>query len=188
MSLLIIDNKDSFTFNLVELFRTIYPGTIKVIEYEQVNLQEWQKHTFVVISPGPGLPEDFPHYSEWIGHLRPEQTLLGICMGHEIIATYFGGKLKQMDIVSHGVSSDIYFTSNTDRLFSGLSEPVGVGLYHSWIVSEIGLPDCLEITARDKQGQIMAIRHRHKNISSVQFHPESYITKSGKSMMENWFS
>lgn len=188
MSLLIIDNKDSFTFNLVELFRNIYPGRIKVVEYEQMNLHEWQKHTYLVISPGPGLPQDFPLYNEWIGHLSPEQTLLGVCMGHEIIASYFGGKLEQMETVSHGVSNEIYFTSNIDRLFSGLLEPVGVGLYHSWIVSENGLPDCLEITAKDIHGQIMAIRHKHKNISSVQFHPESYITKAGKTMMENWLS
>lgn len=186
MSVLIIDNKDSFTFNLVELFRSIQAEEPIVISYEEIHLEEWQKHPFLVISPGPGLPEDFPKYQDLIGHLLPGQSLLGVCMGHEIIACHFGGGLEQMEGVSHGIAGEIVTTATNESIFSGLEEPIKVGLYHSWIVSDSNFPECLEVTARDQNGRIMALQHRQLNIRSVQFHPESYITGKGKEMMRNW--
>jgi len=188
MSLLIIDNKDSFTYNLAELFRSIYKGEMKVIAYDQLETGDWQRHRYLVISPGPGLPGDFPKYNEWIGQLDHGQSLLGVCMGHEIIAQYFGGQLRKMQEVSHGMACKIIQTDAEENMFAGMNGQNEVGLYHSWVVSENGLPDCLQVTARDEKGLIMAMRHKSKNIRSVQFHPESYITKMGKTMMENWLN
>lgn len=186
MSVLIIDNKDSFTFNLVELFRSVQAEDIMVVDYDDMNLSEWKKHPFLVISPGPGLPEDFPGYFGWLDHLSPEQSLLGVCMGHEIIARYFGGTLRKMDVVAHGKSCRLRFEGGGERMFDGLNDATEAGLYHSWVVEEKDLPECLEVTARNEEGLIMAMRHREKDIRSVQFHPESYITRSGKTMIENW--
>jgi anthranilate synthase/aminodeoxychorismate synthase-like glutamine amidotransferase len=186
MSVLIIDNKDSFTFNLVELFRSVQAEAVEVVDYDDMTLAEWKKNPFLVISPGPGLPEDFPNYRAWLDQLGPDQSLLGVCMGHEIIAQYFGGSLKKMDAVAHGKSCRLNFEGGIDRLFYGMKNQSEVGLYHSWVVEEKDLPECLEVTARNEEGLIMALRHKEKHIRSVQFHPESYITTSGKTMIENW--
>ncbi len=184
MKLLLFDNYDSFTFNLYHYLEPMV-DRIDVIRNDEVDIDQVSNYDAVVLSPGPGLPKDGGLMMELIARYADEKPFLGVCLGHQAIAEYFGAKLLNMPTVLHGQSSLSHILT-TDKLFHQCDDPLTIGHYHSWVVDEAGLPECLEVTARHQNGYIMAMRHRTLPIFGVQFHPESILTPSGKKILRNW--
>jgi anthranilate synthase component 2 len=179
----LIDNNDSFTYNLVQIFEEIGADII-VINSNDLEIRDIEKFSAIVISPGPELPENYPKMTEVIDTYHQKVPILGICLGHQAIAEYFGAELFRTNLVQHGIKSEIYISKN-NVIFDGLIEPVYVGRYHSWAVKET-IPECLEITSKTKDGIIMSLSHKKYNIKGLQFHPESIITIQGFQMLQNW--
>jgi len=184
MRTIIIDNYDSFTYNLYHLLRTIGVET-DVVRNDKFELPLLNGYDKILLSPGPGIPEESGLLLDVIKEYAGKKPILGICLGHQAIGQHFGGKLTNLDKVFHGVSSQVDLKGN-DYLFEGLGNSIEVGRYHSWVVDNQGLPDCLEVTATSTEGQIMAIRHKSLDIRGIQFHPESVLTPEGKTIINNW--
>jgi anthranilate synthase component II len=184
MKLLIVDNNDSFTWNLVQLAREAGAVSVAVIKSEEVNLSEVASFDRIIFSPGPGLPAEFPVMYDILRKF-PEKRILGVCLGLQAIGAYFGASLSNMVEVKHGRSTGLNLIED-DYIFSGLPKRFGVGLYHSWVVTDNSFPDDLVITAVSDDNRIMAIRHRILDIHGVQFHPESVMTPLGGQIMANW--
>ena len=183
MKLIVIDNYDSFTYNLVHYFEEL-DCEVTVKRNDEVTLKEIEKYDYIVLSPGPGIPDEAGELKNIISHFGESKKILGVCLGHQAIAEVYGAKLKNLDEVFHGVASKINII-NKDYIFNKLSNPLNVGRYHSWVVEE-PIPDCLEILAYDENKQIMALKHKNYNIRGVQFHPESILTEEGKELLNNW--
>lgn len=184
ISIVIVDNFDSFTFNLYHYIQPL-AKKIEVIRNNIVSLNSLKNIDAVVISPGPGMPEDVPVLKEIILEYGAIKPVLGICLGHQSIAEAFGGKLFNMPDVWHGVERETKIVSS-DFIFNGLPESFNSGRYHSWAVSDESFPDCLNVTARDADETIMALSHKELNIKGIQFHPESILTSFGNKIIENW--
>jgi anthranilate synthase component 2 len=185
MRTLIIDNYDSFTFNLQHYLEAELNDAVVVVRNNEISLDEVGNYDQIVLSPGPGLPEDAGITMEVIRQFADSKRILGVCLGHQAIGLAFGGRLVNLDTVHHGVSSHLYFTKN-DYLWKAIPDASPVGRYHSWVVDAHQFPDCLEITATDESGEIMALRHTKYDIRGVQFHPESIMTAHGRMMIRNW--
>lgn len=184
MNVLIIDNYDSFTYNIVDALRTL--GTVPdVVRNDRLDLDAIGVYDKIIISPGPGIPSEAGLLPEFLKRYATVKPILGICLGHQALGEYFGGTLRNLDEVYHGVSTPIEIVAD-DYIFDGVENGAEVGRYHSWVVDAATLPDCLEVTATSADGAIMAMRHRDLDIRGVQFHPESIMTKSGVRMLENW--
>ncbi|MFA6831162.1 MAG: aminodeoxychorismate/anthranilate synthase component II [Bacteroidaceae bacterium] len=184
--ILLIDNYDSFTYNLAHLLRAIGVECLDVVRNDQLTLEDIAPYTHILLSPGPGIPEEAGLLLPIIRRYAEEKPILGICLGHQAIGEAFGAKLENLKEVHHGIQSEIDVTVADELLFHNVSKQPLVGRYHSWIVSDEHFPDCLEVTARSKEGEIMALRHRTLPIRGMQFHPESILTPEGKEMMLNW--
>ena len=184
MRLALIDNQDSFTYNLVEILRWECPYHWTVLTNTGLQVQELNEFDKILISPGPGLPEEW-NLPELIRNLAGKADILGICLGHQAIALAFGAKLRQAGVF-HGIQSLLHIAEPFDYIFHGLKEPIIVGRYHSWVVDELTLPDELIVTARSSDGLTMGIMHRSLQIRGLQFHPESYMTSQGVIMLRNW--
>lgn len=182
--ILILDNYDSFTYNLVHYVEEIVNGDIDVFRNDKISLNEISKYDKIILSPGPGLPENAGIMLELIKKYSPEKAILGVCLGHQAIGNAFGGKLENLSRVYHGVSTKMEIIE-PDILFEGLPSTFEVGRYHSWVVAT-PLPDELIATAVDENGQIMALKHCQFNVRGVQFHPESVLTQLGKKIIGNW--
>lgn len=183
---LLIDNYDSFTYNLVQLVRESGVNHQLSLIMNDVDPADVKKDfDKVILSPGPGLPDESGNLMQFIAEFAGKTDLLGICLGHQALAMHFGAKLRQSKHPAHGMASTVN-VCQTDTLFSGLPSAFVCGRYHSWMIDETSLPDSLEVTARDENGNIMAIRHKSHSISGLQFHPESYMTQNGRTMMRNW--
>lgn len=182
----IIDNYDSFTYNLNHIIRELGAETA-VVRNDRFKLEELETFDKIVLSPGPGIPEEAGLLMQVIAHYADRKPLLGICLGEQAIGEVFGGKLVNLKEVYHGIQSKIRITAD-DYIFNGLPEEIAVGRYHSWVVDRETLPACLEITAVSAEGYIMAIRHKDYDVRGIQFHPESVLTPDGKKMIENWIS
>ncbi len=185
MKILLVDNYDSFTWNIVQLFHKSGCENIEVIKKDELSLSEVSNFDGVVFSPGPGLPDDSPIMREIVFKFKESLPILGICLGHQAIATSFGAKLKQCDKIIHGVSSEI-FKSKDEELFNGIDKSFFAGRYHSWVVSSELFPEELCVTAIDENQEIMAISHKHFSIKGLQFHPESFMTVDGEQIISNW--
>ncbi|MCU7693367.1 anthranilate synthase component II [Haoranjiania flava] len=183
--ILIIDHNDSFTFNLVQLFEEIQDVEVNVLNVGNFDLNMCSSYDAIVLSPGPGLPQDYPAVYELLKKFYTLKPILGICLGLQHIVHFFGGALYNLDSVQHGKQSAIFLLAE-DVLFKNIQQPVLAGLYHSWAAAKNKFPDCLEITSQTAEGVVMALRHKKYPISAVQFHPESYMTPNGKQMLENW--
>ena len=187
MKILLFDNYDSFTYNLLHILKEF--GTdVEVFRNDKITLDEVDRFDKIVLSPGPGIPEEAGILLPLIRRYAPTKSILGVCLGEQAIGEAFGAKLINLTDVHHGVSSDIRILAD-DPLFNGLDRMLRVGRYHSWVVSKEDFPDCLEITAEDtEEGQIMGLRHKTYNVRGIQFHPESVLTPRGKEIIKNWLS
>ena len=184
MKIVIIDNYDSFTYNLAHLVREL--GTeVTVLRNDRFALDDLEPYHKVILSPGPGIPSEAGLLTDVIRRYAESKPILGVCLGHQAIGEVFGARLENLSDVFHGVATPCHIVAD-DPIFSGLPSDITVGRYHSWVVSREGLPDCLEVTAVSDEGQIMALRHRELNVRGSQFHPESVLTPDGKRMVQNW--
>ena len=184
MKVVIIDNYDSFTYNLSHLVKEL-GAEVTVYRNDQFELPQLEAFHKIILSPGPGIPSEAGLLLDVIREYAGKKPILGVCLGHQAIGEVFGGKLENLSDVFHGVATEGTQFGN-DPIFSGLPRRITMGRYHSWVVSKDGFPDCLEITAESDEGQIMALRHKTLNIRGIQFHPESILTTDGKKMLQNW--
>lgn len=180
----IIDNYDSFTYNMVHLIKEL-GADVTVVRNNQFSLEELAVFDRIVLSPGPGIPSEAGLLLDVIRRYAGVKPILGVCLGHQAISEVFGAKLENLSDVFHGVTTEARQLVDTP-LFAGLPEHFPVGRYHSWVVAKTSFPDCLEMIAESNEGMIMALRHRTHNVYGIQFHPESVLTPDGKRIMENW--
>lgn len=186
MKILVIDNYDSFTYNLVQYMGEIVPYPIDVVRNDGIPIEDVELYDIIVLSPGPGIPSESGITPEVIKRYHSSKSILGVCLGHQAIGEVFGGRLINLEKVFHGIATDVVQIEE-DILFKGLANKFQAGRYHSWIVDNDDFPDCLEIIARDDEGTIMALRHKEYNVRGVQFHPESILTPDGKTLLKNFF-
>lgn len=186
MKIIIIDNYDSFVYNLSHLIKE-FGVEVTVKRNDQFKLEDIETFDKILLSPGPGIPEEAGLLMDVIRTYAGKKPILGVCLGEQAIGEVFGGKLTNLDDVFHGIQSQIKLTVS-DYLFEGLPSKIKVGRYHSWIVDKNSLPDCLEVTAVSEEGYIMALRHKTLDIRGVQFHPESVLTPDGKKILYNWIN
>lgn len=186
MKIIVIDNYDSFTYNLVHAIKKISNLPVDVVRNDEINLADLERYDKIVLSPGPGIPEEAGLLLPVIREFAPKKCILGVCLGHQAIGEVFGGSLINMNRVLHGIATPINIISRSSSLFDGLPVTFMAGRYHSWIVDEYSLPDCLEVTGIDDQGRIMSMSHREFNVHGVQYHPESVLTPLGEKIIENW--
>ena len=184
MKIVIIDNYDSFTYNLSHLVKEL-GAEVTVYRNDQFTLNQLDVFDKIILSPGPGIPSEAGLLLDVIKSYAGRKPILGVCLGHQAIGEAFGGKLENLSDVFHGVATPCHIIVD-DPIFSGIERDITIGRYHSWVVSREGFPECLEITAVSKEGQIMALRHKTLNIRGIQFHPESVLTPDGKKMLQNW--
>tara|TARA_R110001592_G_scaffold96041_1_gene276134 strand:- start:4368 stop:4997 length:630 start_codon:yes stop_codon:yes gene_type:complete len=189
MKILILDNYDSFTYNLVHYLRELAEGAeMTVVRNDQITLDEVEAYDKILLSPGPGIPEEAGIMPELIKRYGATKSILGVCLGHQAIAEAYGASLYNMSEVLHGVSSKIKVVKPEDRLFNGIPSEYEICHYHSWNVSKEDLGNELEVTAYDELGEIMAISHKEYDVKGVQFHPESIMTEYGHKLLENWLN
>ncbi len=183
--ILLFDNYDSFTYNLLHILKEL-GADVEVHRNDRISLEEVARFDKILLSPGPGIPDEAGILLPLIRRYAPTKSILGVCLGEQAIGEAFGAKLVNLAEVHHGECSDIRVTAG-DPLFAGLEGGFRAGRYHSWVVSREGFPDCLEITAEDmEERQVMALRHRVYDVRGIQFHPESVLTPKGKTIIENW--
>ena len=186
-NILVIDNYDSFTYNLVHYLEDLNCN-VSVLRNDEFDIEEVAKFDKILLSPGPGLPSDAGLLKEVIQKYAASKSILGVCLGQQAIGEVFGGKLTNLEKVYHGVSSKIQITVNDESLFKDLENEIEVGRYHSWVISKENFPDDLEITSIDENGEIMSIRHKFYDVKGVQYHPESILTPNGKKILQNWIN
>ncbi len=184
MKILVIDNYDSFTYNLVHSIKK-YTDNITVVRNDGIKLEDVEQYDKILLSPGPGIPDEANLLKPIIERYAPTKSIFGVCLGQQAIGEVFGGKLLNTQEVFHGVKSTIE-VKKEDVLFQHLPAQLEVGRYHSWVVSNEDFPDELEITAIGPKGEIMALRHKTFDVRGVQFHPESILTPFGDEMIKNW--
>ena len=184
MKIVIIDNYDSFTYNLSHLVKEL-GAEVTVVRNDQFELADLEPYSKIILSPGPGIPSEAGLLLDVIKTYAGKKPILGVCLGHQAIGESFGGKLENLSDVFHGVATPCRIIAD-DPIFSGIERTITIGRYHSWVVSNEGWPDCLEVTAISDEGQIMALRHRELNVRGIQFHPESVLTPDGRKMLQNW--
>lgn len=190
MKILVFDNYDSFTYNLVHLVEKITHEKVDVHRNDQIALEKIKEYDKIILSPGPGIPEEAGLLLPLIKEYASSKSILGVCLGHQAIGQAFGGKLINLSSVFHGVATKIEVRSQesgvNSPLFENLPNELEVGRYHSWVVSNENFPKELEITAEDDNGMIMALQHKTYDVQGVQFHPESVLTPRGEDVMRNW--
>ena len=184
MKIVIIDNYDSFTYNLAHLVKELGAG-VTVFRNDQFKLSELDRFDKIILSPGPGIPSEAGLLMDVIRKYAGRKPMLGVCLGHQAIGEAFGAKLTNLSEVYHGVATPCTQFGN-DPIFEGLPKRIEIGRYHSWVVDKSGFPDCLDITAVSDDGQIMGLKHKNYDIRGIQFHPESVLTPDGKKMIQNW--
>jgi len=190
MKILVFDNYDSFTYNLVHLVEKITHEKVDVHRNDQIPLEKVKEYDKIILSPGPGIPEEAGSLLPLIKEYASSKSILGVCLGHQAIGQAFGAQLINLSSVFHGVATKIEVRSRESEvispLFEGLPNELEVGRYHSWVVSKENFPDTLEITAEDESGMIMGLQHKTYDVQGVQFHPESVLTPKGEEIMRNW--
>jgi anthranilate synthase component II len=188
MKILVLDNYDSFTFNLVQYIQEIQGEKVDVYRNDAIGLDMVGEYDAIVLSPGPGLPAEAGIMPALLQRYAGEKAILGVCLGHQAIGEAFGGQLENLAQVYHGVETPVLVVDEEEPLFAGLPRQFQAGRYHSWAVQAEGLPEALQVTAVDTEGAIMAMRHRRFNVRGVQFHPESIMTEYGYQMLRNFFA
>jgi anthranilate synthase component 2 len=189
MKILVFDNYDSFTYNLVHLVEKITHEKVDVYRNDKIPLEKIKGYDKIILSPGPGIPEEAGLLLPLIKEYASSKPILGVCLGHQAIGQAFGGKLINLSSVFHGVATPVKLKGENIKasdLFEGLADQIEVGRYHSWVVSKDNFPADLEITAEDETGMIMGLQHKTFDVQGVQFHPESVLTPDGETIMRNW--
>lgn len=184
MKIVIIDNYDSFTYNLSHLLKEL-GAEVAVVRNDKFELKDLEQYDKIVLSPGPGIPSEAGLLLDVIRTYAGRKPILGVCLGHQAIGEVFGASLENLKEVYHGVQTEGTQLGN-DYIFEGLPERVMMGRYHSWVVAKDSVPECLEVTAMSDDGEIMAMRHRQYDIHGIQFHPESVLTTEGKTIVGNF--
>ncbi len=184
-NIVVIDNYDSFTYNLVHYLEDLQ-AKVTVLRNDEFDLDELQNFDKILLSPGPGVPDEAGLLKAVIKKYATTKPILGICLGQQAIGEVFGGSLVNLEKVYHGVATTITVSVTNESLFEGLGTQFEVGRYHSWVIANSDFPSDLEITSTDINGQIMSIRHKTLDVKGVQFHPESVLTPNGKKILENW--
>jgi anthranilate synthase component 2 len=192
--ILVFDNYDSFTYNLVHLVEKLIRQRVEVHRNDKLPLEKVKEFDKIILSPGPGIPEEAGLLLPLIREYAASKSILGVCLGHQAIGQAFGGSLVNLSTVYHGVSTPVKIlrpksdngVKRDNDLFEGLPNEMEVGRYHSWVVSEEGFPEELEVTAKDEKNYIMALRHKTLDVQGVQFHPESVLTPQGEKILKNW--
>ncbi len=185
MKFLVLDNYDTFTNNLVQYIQEILDQKIDVFRNDEISLDAVDDYDFIILSPGPGLPKDAGIMPALIQRYAASKSILGVCLGHQAIGEAFGAELENLTDVFHGVETPVDVIVEDEVLFQEMPKTFQAGRYHSWVVAKDSLPAELEITAVDKAGVIMAMRHKHYDVKGVQFHPESIMTEHGMKMLGN---
>ena len=186
MKILVLDNYDSFTYNLVQMVEQAARSRVDVLRNDEIALENIEQYDKIILSPGPGLPRDAGILMKAVREYAGRKSILGVCLGHQAIAEAFGGKLINLNNVYHGIGISTTIIEDNVKIFSGLPSEIITGRYHSWAVDSHDFPEELQITAVDKQGIIMALQHRKYDVHAVQFHPESVLTPYGKKILENF--
>ncbi|MBF8297156.1 MAG: type 1 glutamine amidotransferase [Bacteroidetes bacterium] len=186
LRVLLIDNYDSFTFNLVQLLEESGNCLVDVVKNDSIDLSRGSEYDKVLLSPGPGIPREAGHLLEFLQIASPTCSILGISLGQQAIAEFFGGSLLRTPEVVHGVTKEVILNVSDDPLFRGMPERFPAGLYHSWAVNPASLPPSLRVTAQSVDGVIMAIAHTSRDVRGIQFHPESVMTPIGSALIRNW--
>ena len=185
MKILVFDNYDSFTYNLVHYLEQVSDAQVDVFRNDKIGLDAISAYDKILLSPGPGIPSEAGILMDVIRKYAPVKSILGVCLGQQAIGEVFGGKLVNLERVFHGVATEMRITKD-DVIFKGIPKTFKAGRYHSWVVDKENFPDTLEITAEDESGLIMGLRHKKYDVRGVQFHPESILTEHGLKMIENW--
>jgi anthranilate synthase component 2 len=183
-NILVIDNYDSFTYNLVHYLHDLNCD-VTVKRNDKLTLEEVEEFDKILLSPGPGIPDEAGLLKPIIKKYAATKSILGICLGQQAIAEVFGGSIENLDKVYHGVSTEIELINDDEVLYNGIPKKIEVGRYHSWVVSE-NLPKDLIVTSVDANGEVMSLRHKHYDVRAVQYHPESILTPEGKKILKNW--
>jgi len=189
MNILVLDNYDSFTYNLVHILRELGVGKqMDIVRNDKISVEEVNRYDKILLSPGPGIPSEAGIMMEVIKTYAPTKSILGICLGHQGIAEAFGAELYNMPLVLHGFGDKVFTEDDEEYLFNELPKSFNVCRYHSWAVLADSMNDALVVTARDIKGEIMGLRHQQYDVKGLQFHPESILTEYGKEIIKNWLS
>lgn len=186
MNILVFDNYDSFTYNLVHLVEKIINGKVTVVRNDEIPLEKVNDYDKIILSPGPGIPEEAGLLLPLIKEYAPTKSIFGVCLGQQAIGQAFGASLTNLKEVYHGVATQVNIIADNGRLFKDMPRQIRAGRYHSWVVDESTLPPELIVTAKDEDGFIMALQHNKYDVSGVQFHPESVLTPQGGQILRNW--
>lgn len=181
---IVIDNYDSFVYNLVHYIEE-FDAEVDVVRNKNINFDTVEKYDKILLSPGPGIPDEAGQLKEIIEKFHKTKPILGVCLGQQAIMEVFGGALENLKEVYHGIATSIEITAKDEVLYQGLPSKIDVGRYHSWVVAK-DLPEVLEATSVDEDGNIMSLRHKHYDVKAVQYHPESVLTPQGKTIIKNW--
>ena len=186
IKVLVIDNYDSFTYNLVHYLEDLNCD-VTVVRNDKLTLEDVKPFDKIVLSPGPGIPDEAGLLKPIIKEYASTKSILGVCLGQQAIGEVFGGTITNLDEVYHGVATTVTLSVDDENLFNNLGKELKVGRYHSWVVDS-NLPECLEATSFDENGQVMSLRHKDYDVKGVQYHPESVLTPDGKKILENWIN
>lgn len=186
MKIVIIDNYDSFTYNLSHLVKEL-GAEVTVYRNDKFQMEQLEAFDKIILSPGPGIPSEAGLLLDVIKAYAGKKPILGVCLGHQAIGESFGGKLTNLSQVYHGVATPSTVTIK-DYIFEGLPEKIEIGRYHSWVVDQAGFPECLEVTSVSEEGYVMSLRHKEYDIRGIQYHPESVLTPDGKTILNNWLN
>ena len=185
MKILVLDNYDSFTYNLVYILRELN-DQVDIFRNDKITLEEVGKYDKILLSPGPGIPSEAGILQDLVKEYGATKSILGICLGHQGIGEVYGATLENMTDVLHGISDTAFVTDDSERIFKGLPSEIKVGRYHSWTVMPETFTDNIRITALDEKGRVMGLSHNTFDVKGLQFHPESVLTEYGKEMLQNW--
>jgi anthranilate synthase component II len=186
--ILVLDNYDSFTYNLVHLIGKVSDADVDVFRNDLFEVEQGSAYSHIILSPGPGIPSEAGVLMPLISRFATAKKMLGVCLGHQALAEVFGGKIYNSETVFHGVATEIRLEEENGFLFRDIPARFKAGRYHSWLVDENFMPDVLRVTARDEEGRIMAMQHRTLPVAGVQFHPESILSEYGEELMRNFLS
>lgn len=185
MKILVLDNYDSFVYNLVHIIREL-GYEVDVFRNDKISLEDVDKYDKILLSPGPGIPEEAGIMMDLLKRYAPTKSIFGVCLGHQAIGETFGATLSNMDVVLHGLGMETNVVEESEVLFQGMDKAFEAGRYHSWVVDKDSISDELEVTALGEDDKVMAIRHKTYDVRGVQFHPESVLTAGGKKIVQNW--